>query len=326
MPRDIRTGLLGLITAALLCGPALGQQSKPWRHAIIEPKSDAGFVLMVKHGGFAQKQGLNLETLNVKADSIALKALLAGELESYEGGPGGVVIAAARGADLKIIGCQWPGLVHGIFVRGDIKSAQDLKGKNIAISTPGALPDLLIRAVLEKNKIADTEVKFANLGGDTDRYKALLAGVVDAAIVSSEYLPAAPAGIKMLIAGREIMPNFMRVCLVTTGKVLAERGDDAVRFLAAQMQALRHAVKNRDETLKLTFEVTGAKPDDPRPAFIYDEILRHKDIDTELKIPLDKIDWMQGQLVSAGLLKKPIDVSKVTDDSVRARASARAGQ
>ena len=74
------------------------QQDKPWRHAIIEPKNDAGFVLMVKHGGFASKQGLNLETLNVKADSIALKALLAGELESYEGGPGGVVIGprAAR--------------------------------------------------------------------------------------------------------------------------------------------------------------------------------------------------------------------------------------
>ena len=37
--------------------------------------------------------------------------------------------------------------------------------------------------MLEKNKIADTEVRFADLGGDTDRDKALLAGVVDAAIV-----------------------------------------------------------------------------------------------------------------------------------------------
>src|SRR5712671_149904 len=173
---------MGVAFAALtlLAEPAAAQ--KVWRHAIIEAKSDAGFAMMAKARGFAEKQGLSLEIQQIKADQIGLKALLAGELDSYEGGPGGAIVAAARGADVKILGCHWPGLVHGLFAREGISKIEDLRGKNIAISAPGALPDLLIRAVLEKQGIPVTEVKFANMGSDTDRYKALTVGVVDAAI------------------------------------------------------------------------------------------------------------------------------------------------
>src|ERR1044072_6535187 len=94
----MRTGCAGVLALALAASPALAQ--KPWRHAIIEAKSDAGFAMMVTRG-FAEKQGLKLEIMQIKADQIGLKALLAGELDSYEGGPGGGVVAgggAARGA------------------------------------------------------------------------------------------------------------------------------------------------------------------------------------------------------------------------------------
>src|SRR5205085_4811847 len=127
-----------------------------------------------------------------------------------------------------------------------IAKVEDLRGKNIAISAPGALPDLLIRAVLEKQGIPVTEVKFANMGSDTDRYKALTVGVVDAAIVSTEYLPIAPKTVKLLATGREALPNFMRVCMISSGKALAEKPDEAARFLAAESAALRYAATNRE--------------------------------------------------------------------------------
>ena len=181
------------LALALALGATPAAAQKVWRHAIIEAKSDAGFAMMVCRG-FAEKQGLKLEIMQIKADQIGLKALLAGELDSYEGGPGGAIVAAARGADVKILGCHWPGLVHGLFVRENVTKVEDLRGKNIAISSPGALPDLLVRAVLDQHGVPVSEVKFANMGSDTDRYKALTVGVVDAAIVSTEYLPIAPPG------------------------------------------------------------------------------------------------------------------------------------
>jgi NitT/TauT family transport system substrate-binding protein len=314
------------ILRALLLAFALGvavapvQAQKTWRHAIIEAKSDAGFAMMIKERGFAEKQGLKLEIMQIKADQIGLKALLAGEIESYEGGPGGAIVAAARGADVKILGCHWPSLVHGLFGRGDIAKVEDLKGKTIAISAPGALPDLLVRSVLEKHGIAAADVKFANLGSDLDRYKALTVGVVDAAIVSTEYLPIAPKSVKLLATGREVMPNFMRVCMITSGKALAERRDDAVRFMAAEIAAFRYAVANRDEEIKLTFEITKAKADDPRPAFIFDEAVRNKDVDPDINLPMEKLAWTQEMLVRNGNMPKTIDLAKVVAPEIRAKA------
>src|SRR3954470_21645902 len=131
-----RTCALGagaaLAVTALFAEPAAAQ--KVGRHAIIEAKSDAGFAMMAKARGFGERQGLSLEIMQIKADQIGLKALLAGELDSYEGGPGGAIVAAARGADVKILGCHWPGLVHGLFVRESVTKVEDLRGGNIAIS------------------------------------------------------------------------------------------------------------------------------------------------------------------------------------------------
>ncbi len=307
------------VILALALGTTPAAAQKVWRHAIIEAKSDAGFAMMVTRG-FAEQQGMKLELQQIKADQIGLKALLAGELDSYEGGPGGAIVAAARGADIKILGCHWPGLVHGLFAREGITKVEDLRGKNIAISSPGALPDLLIRAVLEKQGVAANEVKFANMGSDTDRYKALTVGVVDAAVVSTEYLPIAPNTVKLLATGREALPNFMRVCMISSGKVLAEKGDEAAHFLAAEMSALRHAVANRDEEVKLTFEIAKAKAGDPRPGFIFDEATRHKDIDPEIKLPMEKLSWMQEMLIKNGSMPKPADLAKMVAPEVRAKA------
>ena len=86
----------GLLMAAAAAAPAWAQGAKPWRHGIIAPKSDAGFLLMAARRGFAEREGLKLDLLEVKDDQIGLKAMLAGELESYEGGVQGPIAADVR--------------------------------------------------------------------------------------------------------------------------------------------------------------------------------------------------------------------------------------
>ena len=125
---------------------------------------------------------------------------------------------------------------------------------------------------------------------------------------------------KLLATGREALSNFMRVCMITSGKTLAAKPDEAAHFLAAEISALRHAVANKDQEVKLTFEVTKAKADDPRPAFIYDEAVRHKDIDPEISLPMEKLSWMQEMLLKNGSIPKVIDLAKVVAPDVRAKA------
>ncbi|HYS48528.1 MAG TPA: ABC transporter substrate-binding protein [Xanthobacteraceae bacterium] len=317
-----QTMLWGGLAAVLALVPATASADdlKSWRHGLLEAKSDAGFTMMAGLRGFAEKRGLKLDLLQVKSEPIALKALIAGELESYEGGPGSGIVAAARGADIRIVACAWPGFVHGVFAGPKVAKVEDIRGKAFATSAPGSLPDLLARAVLEKYKVPAGEVRFANIGSDNDRYKALDGGVVDAAILSAEFVPVAEHGIRLLLAGREVMPNFIRGCFMTTGAVLSQRRDDAVRFVAAEIEALRFAVAHRAEVAALTREVTKAKAGDPRPEFIFDEAIRHKDVDPEAPLPLDKLAWMQDQLIHAGSMPAPIDLAKLVDASVRAKA------
>jgi NitT/TauT family transport system substrate-binding protein len=313
---------VALATALLLAAavPVAADEAKPWRHGIIKAKSDAGIFLMITKG-FAEKQGVKLEISEFGNDVIEIQAILSGELDSYDGSPGAAITAAARGADIKVLGCEWPGVPYVIYTRPTINSVQDLKGKTMAISAPGASPDIVARAVLAKYNIPLDAVKFANLGADLDRFKAVIAGVADATVVSNEYTPIAEQqGLKSLLRASEVVPDYMRVCIFTTGKVLAARGDEAAHFLAAEMQALHHALGHRDEVIALTRDVTHAKPDDARPGFIFDDAVKTNSIDPEISIPVSKLQWMEETLVKSGSLPHPYDVTKMVEAGPREKA------
>jgi len=70
-------------------------------------------------------------------------------------------------------------------------------------------------------------------------------------------------------------------------------------------------------TIKLAHELTHAKPDDTRAAFITDQALREKQIDPALAIPADRIDWMQELFVKAGVIPKTVPTASLIDTSVR---------
>src|SRR5262245_18100919 len=99
---------------------------------LINAKADAGIVLMVSTRDFAKNRGLKIEISQFKDDQLALKSLIAGELDSFEGGPQGVFAADAKGADVKLLGCHWIVVPHGIYANEKIAKVQDLKGKQIA--------------------------------------------------------------------------------------------------------------------------------------------------------------------------------------------------
>ncbi len=315
-----RTFGAALLTAALIL-PAAAQDAKTWKHGIIEPKGDGGISLMVGEHDFGAKHGLKIEVVKIKNGATAHKALLAGELDSIESSPGAAILAGAHGADIKIVGCDWPGVPHGLMVREGIEKVADLKGKTVAVAAPGSLPNLLIGAILEKNNMQPSDVRFANLGGDLERYKAVVAGVTDGGIVASEFMAVAPKGIKMLVAGHEALPNYVRLCLTMTGKTIASRRHDAEQFIAAEIDALHYALTHRDDTIRITREAIHAKEDDPRPAFAYDETVKGKWVDPDVTLPLAKLGWMQQELIKAGNLKTPVDLAKITAPEVRDAAA-----
>src|ERR1700756_322788 len=141
--------VLGIAFASFGMLPAVASaQDHTWRHGIIEAKSDAGFQVMAVRAGFAQKVGLDLKYSYFQNDVIMLRAMLAGELDSYEGTPGAALLAGARNAPIRIVGCHWQNVVHSVFARGEFNGAADMKGAAMAISAPNAAPDMIAKAYL----------------------------------------------------------------------------------------------------------------------------------------------------------------------------------
>jgi NitT/TauT family transport system substrate-binding protein len=323
---NVRLRVIAVAAMLLATLSTAHAQDKVWKHGILEAKSDAGFIGMVANGGFGAKRGLKVEILQIKAGATLMKALVAGEIDSVDMGAAESIVAGVRGTGVKIVGCTWPGVPQVVLAKAEINSLADLKGKNVAISSPGSLPDLLFRGMLDAANVPFADVKLATQGADLDRYKSLLAGIVDAAVVSNEFEPVMPPNIKVLAKGGTAVPKFLRLCLATNSKVLSERRDDLVKFVAAEMDAYKFAAANREATIKLAHELTQAKPDDKRADFITDQAIREKQMDPALPIPVDRIDWMQDLFVKAGVIPKKVPVEMLVDASVQADAAKLSGK
>jgi ABC-type nitrate/sulfonate/bicarbonate transport system substrate-binding protein len=150
--------------------------------------------------------------------------------------------------------------------------------------------------------------------------------VAEGAIVTEELMSVAPKDVKLLAAGRDALPNYVRLCLTLTSKTIASRRDDVTSFLAAEIEAMRYAVSHRDDTIALTREIIESKPDDPRAAYVFDTVIKHRDIDSEINIPMEKLNWMQEELVKTGNLTRAGDLTKIIDPTLRTKALELAGK
>jgi NitT/TauT family transport system substrate-binding protein len=127
--------------------------------------------------------------------------------------------------------------------------------------------------VLEKHNIPASEVRFSVMGSDADRFKAVSAGIVDAGAASTGFEPiAAKNNVKLLVSIHDEVPNYLRFCINVSDKTLKDRPDDLAHFLAAEMEAQRYALSHRDAVIALANKMTNAPPDDPRAAFVFDEV------------------------------------------------------
>src|SRR5215469_13961927 len=95
-PRAALRVVAGLATvlACMLAVPSQSENAeepKVWRQAMIAPKADAGFFLMAARRGFAAAEGLQLETINVKDDQVGMRALISGDVDSFDSATSGVI-------------------------------------------------------------------------------------------------------------------------------------------------------------------------------------------------------------------------------------------
>lgn len=319
---------LALAAALLLtaCGgqsqPASGTPAPiPWKHGIIVPKGDAGFELMAREKGYYKAHGVDVEFQQFAGNVQLNQALIAGVIDSGEESADPAFSADLKGGTLKIIGSTIPGNPFGVLARAGINSFSDLKGKTIGVSQPGALPDVLMRAMLKAKGVDPNSVTAVNAGADAERYNAVKGGKIDAAAVSSEFVPMSKKdGINLLGLANDVVPLYPRFVIVANGDALKSRPDGAVRFLAGEMEGLRYALSHRQEELQLTSRTINLPVDDPRITYLYDAIKDGNMVAPNCDIPRAKIEWLQNLRVDLGIQKSKVDLNTLIDDSFRQKA------
>jgi NitT/TauT family transport system substrate-binding protein len=314
--------LFGAIAFAFVAATSVHAEDL-WRHGTLVPKGDAGFIYMAAEGGFAKAEGLDLKMQAFQNDTLMMKALIAGELDSYEGSPISPLIAGSKGADVKILGCTWPKLTYSLFSHDGIGAIADLKGKKVGISAPGSLPDVVARALLKQAGIAPSEVSFVAAGSDPERVRALMAKTIDAAISTTDFAARPELPLKTLAVASEALPQFVRQCVITRGDLLRSKRMQLVAFVAAEMKAYGFALAHRDKVVPLTRRIAGLPPGDPVADVSYREVVEQRAASPAIEIDLEKLRWLRDLLADDGRMAAKFDPAGVTDPSIREAALMR---
>ena len=314
------------LSFALALGLAFCQTSRAadlrvWRHGMTEAKSNSGFVAMVAEPGFADRFGLHVELVQFKNDSVALRALMSGDLDSYEGGP--ALVAASKGAAVKVVGCSWVGISIGLFARPTISTIQQAAKGTFAASAPGALPELLTRAIFQHHKLDPSQATFVGYGSDPERYKAVVAGVVDVAALDMEHEASAQHDkLNLISAFEDEFPGFARFCIHVSDRSLGTRRADLINFLRAETSALAAAKASKEREVALAHKMTSSKESDPRAGLVFDQALKRNNVRPDMKVPVDRLQEWQDILMRSGAMGKAVDLAKFVDTEALSTAMA----
>jgi hypothetical protein len=129
-------------------GP-MGLNSMPW--------------IVAKESNLFAKNGLDVDTIFVGVSTVMVQSMLSGSANI--GGLGGpaVISNVLRGGDIIQVAATVPYFTQSLMVRSQITEIGGLRGKKVGITRFGAVTDLALRALLERNNIKD--VTILQMGG-----------------------------------------------------------------------------------------------------------------------------------------------------------------
>jgi NitT/TauT family transport system substrate-binding protein len=140
---------------------------------------------VIEQLGYFREEGLEVSIVNVASGAEARQALLDGTadvlMSNYEQS---LTLRASQSTDAVAFALfgSVPGLALGVRTSqaATVKSAKDLAGKKVGISSPSSGSHNLVRYLLRKEGVAETSVTFTAVGLGETAEAALESGQVDA--------------------------------------------------------------------------------------------------------------------------------------------------
>src|SRR4051812_43936611 len=157
-----RTQLLGAALALLLLGSQEGAvkaaEPIPFKVGIAALVNTALPIFLAEDAGFYEREGLKLATPEMGGGSKGAQALKTGEIQVMHVGLSGVVDSNAKGDDLRVIASLSNVIRFVFFTASQIKTAGDLAGRTVGVSSFGSESDSAASLALKKLGLSRDQV------------------------------------------------------------------------------------------------------------------------------------------------------------------------
>jgi NitT/TauT family transport system substrate-binding protein len=200
-----------------------------------------------------KKYGLDSELIMVRAGSVAVQSLLAGEIQYAASGTSSGIEAKLAGADMISITDYMNTLPYTLVTSDRIKSASQLKGKRFAVSRLGAISDIALRLALKNLGVDPSkEAVILGIGDAAARFAALKVGSVDATVISPpDTLTARKLGFNLLTSFQDAGIKFAYGSIFITSDYGRKNRTSVLNFIRGFSEAIAFLRKNKEDTLSV---------------------------------------------------------------------------
>lgn len=233
------------------------------RIAAIGYDKKVGYLVAEEHGLFA-RHGLEVSYERAGHAPTHNQGMVEGRWDMTLSSADTMIARATRdGADFVLFMNVERGLDVRLVAEPSIASVANLRGKRLAGDPGDSNYDLHRRKIMRDYGLGDDEYEVEIIGASKERFEALLAGRVVAAMLSSPYYQGAAAkGFRILADGADHVPNYPTGSGWTRRAWAEANRDKLVRFIRAIAEGNDWALSpaNHEAAVDLIFSRSGVPP------------------------------------------------------------------
>ena len=210
--------------------------------------------------GYMREEGIDLRVIYI-APTTSIQAMLSEDVQFTGAGSSALVSIARANAPLKVVLATNDRVLQWLLTRPDITNPKDLKGKRIATTGVAAIATFMLKQILNKHGLDGNKDPLYLDVGQGNQLTALLAGTMDAAVLSVEqrYVGLDKGMREMFFFGNEVKNSWGT--LATTDKLIKENPKMISSFIRAALKSLRYMRQDKEGTVAAMMKFAGVSQD-----------------------------------------------------------------
>ncbi len=225
---------------------------------------------LAQEKGYMHEEGIDLKVIYI-SPVTSIQAMLGGDVQFTGAGSSALVSIARANAPLKVVASTNDRVLQWLLTRPNISDPKELKGKRIATTGVASIATFMLKQILAKHGLdAGKDVIYLD-PGTNNQLPALLAGTVDAAVLSVEarYVGLDKGMREMFFFGNEVKNSWGT--LGTTDKLIKENPKLVSAYVRATIKALRYLRQDKEGAIAALIKFSGVSRQ--QASRLYDELI-----------------------------------------------------